>query len=276
MYDGEYYVGIDATMKILLITIILLNFFAQNVFGTAQIPDKIIYNGTKCSLQTNPLEKHLESPSGSSLREAIKNAGRTRSNSESNSIQYIISSGRVRSTALLRGYIATFCVTNKLMYLTDLSIMTKSLNENKTMPYVYKSIFKEVLPEGAPLQLNWFSGILVIPHGEMLRYVHAGYRSRFSEYILLEITDGIVTDERQLEYEQFEHFKAQQLKQFQKTKKCADLIAEKTQFWTDYFNKNKRDNHLEPVEYASLFIEDNLFSLIPCFFKDLEEEKDQQ
>lgn len=49
-----------------------------------------------------------------------------------------------------------------------------------------------------PIFADWFSGVIVIPRGKMLRYVHMGFASVFEEEIHVEIKQGIVikTDKR--------------------------------------------------------------------------------
>lgn len=70
-------------MKILISILMSLFSFAK-VFGTAQYPDKIFYNNKEYSLLTNPLEKYFE-------RNEDKRP-----------------KGGVTSSALWRGYVATF------------------------------------------------------------------------------------------------------------------------------------------------------------------------
>jgi hypothetical protein len=50
----------------------------------------------------------------------------------------------------------------------------------------------ELKGEG-PLAADWFSGVLNVPRGQMLEYVHMGYLSVFEEELHISIERGVVT-----------------------------------------------------------------------------------
>jgi hypothetical protein len=47
-----------------------------------------------------------------------------------------------------------------------------------------------------PLPADWFSGLLNVPRGKMLEYVHMGYLSVFEEELHITVERGVVTDRR--------------------------------------------------------------------------------
>ena len=47
--------------------------------------------------------------------------------------------------------------------------------------------------DGDPLQANWFSGVLRIPRGEQLAYVHMGFGSVYEQELHIRIDQGRVT-----------------------------------------------------------------------------------
>ena len=53
----------------------------------------------------------------------------------------------------------------------------------------------ELKGEG-PLPADWFSGVLMVPRGKMLEYVHMGYLSVFEEELHIRIKRGVVTERR--------------------------------------------------------------------------------
>ena len=53
------------------------------------------------------------------------------------------------------------------------------------------SIFKKRPPVEAP----WYSGVLRIPRGKLLKFINAGYASVYEEEILLTIENGILVKE---------------------------------------------------------------------------------
>jgi hypothetical protein len=53
----------------------------------------------------------------------------------------------------------------------------------------------ELKGEG-PLPADWFSGLLNVPRGKMLEYVHMGYASVFEEELHITVERGVVTGRR--------------------------------------------------------------------------------
>lgn len=50
-----------------------------------------------------------------------------------------------------------------------------------------------------PLLADWFSGVLRIPRGRMLRYIHMGFGSVFEEELHIKIERGVVISSRLLD-----------------------------------------------------------------------------
>jgi hypothetical protein len=57
---------------------------------------------------------------------------------------------------------------------------------------------------GEPIHAIWFSGVLRIPKGQLLQYVHMGFGSVYEEEIHVKIVDGLVTKERCVDHRQRE------------------------------------------------------------------------
>lgn len=74
----------------------------------------------------------------------------------------------ISSTALWRGYIATFEFRNNVLVLKDLEIQVWMHQEGKEEwePGVtLKSVLKEVFSDNEPLVIDWCSKILIAPGG---------------------------------------------------------------------------------------------------------------
>lgn len=56
-----------------------------------------------------------------------------------------------------------------------------------------------------PLLADWFSGVLRIPRGKMLRYVHMGFGSVFEHELHIKIERGIVANSRTIDNRGREH-----------------------------------------------------------------------
>jgi hypothetical protein len=165
----------------IFILIIFMIFGTINLYATAQFPDKIIYEGEIYDLNVNPLEPYFR----------LYPEKRPR--------------GRITSTALWRGYIATFEIVNNELLLKDIEI------EVRTEPFPsfrteWKSVINEFLLENYIHKIDWFVGLLIIPNGELINYVHMGYESTFEKYILIEIENGNFIKEYKVDHMEYIRF----------------------------------------------------------------------
>ena len=77
----------------------------------------------------------------------------------------------------------------------------------------------------APRVATWFTGHLIVPTGEMVHYVHMGYGSMHSSYIVLTIIKGEVAKQREMSLEEFKKFRHAQYEAFKKTPEYARALA---------------------------------------------------
>ncbi|MBN1119446.1 MAG: hypothetical protein JXJ17_00075 [Anaerolineae bacterium] len=83
----------------------------------------------------------------------------------------------VFTTACWRKYIGTWEIRDGRFYLTDIQGRYELTGDD-------------------PLLADWFSGVLRVPRGEMLHYVHMGFGSIYEEEIHIKIEAGEVIDFR--------------------------------------------------------------------------------
>jgi len=185
-----------------LSTLILFICFNLTVFGTAQYPDKIIYNGKEYRLHSNPMESYFE--------------------------QYPDKrpEGGIMSTALWRGYVATFELKDNQLYLKDIEIEIEISIKDEKGEYRWKSVLNEVFPNQELIKIDWLTGLLVLPEGKIVNYVHMGYASTYERYVLLEFENGNLKGEKQFGYEEYEKFKERQFQAFKKTDEYRKLVAD--------------------------------------------------
>ena len=127
---------------------------------TTQAGDILSYNGTKTTIATEPLKPYLEKRSD---------------------VSFIF-----KSTALVRGYIGSWKIKNKKLYLVsflgfiknNVQVDLKYLFQNKTEVFAY-----------------WFSGDIRIPEGDLLQKINIGYASVFARDRLLNFNKGILISE---------------------------------------------------------------------------------
>lgn len=81
------------------------------------------------------------------------------------------------STACWRQYRGTWEIKDGKFYLVSLQGRFRLLGEE-------------------PLLADWFTGVIRIPRGEMLQYVHMGFGSVFAQELHIKIEQGVVVNER--------------------------------------------------------------------------------
>jgi hypothetical protein len=180
-----------------------LFFSSIDIFATAQYPDKIIIKGEEKFLFSNPLESYFEdNPDKRPQREDM-----------------------IVSSALWRGYVATFEITNNELYVIDVEIQ---ISHDSIEKHNFKliSVYNEVFLNSEPTKVDWLNGLLVIPYGEQIKYVHMGYGSTYAYYTLLEIQKGNLIKERNFNYREYEVFKEKQFQAFKKTKEYEERAKE--------------------------------------------------
>ena len=88
-------------------------------------------------------------------------------------------------TACWRGYVASWKVEGRKLYLTGIETKNENLKTEKVFPDMKAPIFAE-----------WYTGELRIPKGEMLQYVHMFYQSKFESDLFVLVDNGIILKER--------------------------------------------------------------------------------
>lgn len=127
---------------------------------TIQAGDILSYSGEKTTIATEPLKSYLE----------------TRSD-----VGFIY-----KSTALVRGYIGTWEIKSKKLYLVSLAGFIEN-NEKVDLNYLF--------PNKTEVFADWFSGDIRIPEGELLEKINLGYASVFEKDRILTFKEGILISE---------------------------------------------------------------------------------
>ena len=194
---------------IFLMTLTLLT---SDALATSQISDVITYEGVSYNLHTNPLEKYFQKYS------------------------FRRPSSPMRSSALWRGYVASFEFRNQSLYVVDVSVQRGG---------GYTSVLNEVSPHrdgrAKPFKADWYSGLLVLPHGEMTRYVHMGYGSEYEHYIVIEVKNGHLKRAVKLSGESYALFKDMQ---FQAYKHTAEYQKQRDNMLKDGWSQARVDSFL--------------------------------
>jgi hypothetical protein len=171
--------------------------------ATAQAPDVIKLNGESYLLYSNPLESVLAAEPDR------------------------LPKAEVISTGLWRGYIATWAVRDGKFFLEDVRVPTKEhMRSQAPEEERFRSVMGELFGDPAPRVASWFTGNLIVPTGEMLEYVHMGYGSTYSSYMVVKVVGGEVRQLLKMNRKQFETFRRVQFTAFKKTMGYATAFAE--------------------------------------------------
>ncbi len=130
---------------------------------TAQIAEKLLYQGQRVAMLTNPLNDYFAMGGFNPRFES-------------------------RSTALWRGYVGGWEIVDDRLYLVSLD-GTLEDGTDATLETVFPGFPDRVFA-------HWYSGAVRIPQGKQLEYVHMGYASKFEQDLFLEIELGIVVSTR--------------------------------------------------------------------------------
>jgi len=151
----------------------------REALATEQIREILIYEGQTNSMCTEVLEHYFW-------------AGHPRPE-ELGGRKYGISS------ACWRGYVGTWRVERKQLYLLSLTRHRYEFDEK----YRTSKEWKEEIPcavvfgdQKPPIKASWFSGVIRIPSGRTLHYVHMPYASVMEKDLYIALRHGEVTAER--------------------------------------------------------------------------------
>lgn len=132
---------------------------------TAQIHERIILDGEETSMAfCPPLPDGHPRIYKQRPNEAVRDEG-----------DFILG-----STACWRGYQGTWEIKDGRFYLVGL-----------------RGRFQ--LRDGDPIPADWFSGVLRVPKGEQLQYVHMGFGTVFEQEVHIKIENGVVVNTRTID-----------------------------------------------------------------------------
>jgi hypothetical protein len=174
--------------------------------ATAQAPDVLKIDGKTYYIHTNPLSSFLLAHPGRLPESAVVSSG------------------------LWRGYIAKWSVRESRLFLDDVSVPTEAyMDSDAPESKQYQSALPHLFGDPAPRVATWFTGHLIVPTGEMVEYVHMGYGSTYSSYMVLTVVKGAIQKRREMTGAEFEKFRRAQYEAFRKTPEYAKELAEAKQ-----------------------------------------------
>jgi len=155
--------------KVLLPAALVL-LLATPAWPTAQVPERMTYEGEEGALFTNPLETYFTKDS--------PRPGFT-----------------APHTACWRGYVGTWEIKDNTLYLSDIKAWMRN-EEGKAAPVGFEKVFPG---KTKPLKAEWFTGTLRIPRGKPIRYAHMGYQTVYEQDVFLRVEAGKVVDRQMVD-----------------------------------------------------------------------------
>lgn len=131
---------------------------------TAQFQERLIIDGTEHRLHSAPLEPFLDTLG---VRPKFDENGWT--------------------TALYRGYVGTWEITNKRLYLIGLKdCFGDAIEMGRVLPH-----------QTPPVYALWYSGKLIVPVGKQITYVHHGWQSEYERDWMFTVRSGLIVKRRE-------------------------------------------------------------------------------
>lgn len=168
--------------------------------ATAQQPDRILLAGEHHALLSNPLEQYLRQHPGLDLQ-TLDGADVVCMHSANH-----------------HGYIATFQIREGQLLLEDI---VPSACEGKEA----KSLRRALFGTGKAVPAVWFTGILVVPSGERIGYVHLGYGSTYERYRLHRVENGLVVETTTMEADPYSRYRERQFRSHRATQGYREALA---------------------------------------------------
>jgi len=201
-------------MKTKLLLLILLGFVISitQANATNQYPDKITIDGIVYSIRNNPMEPYFDK-----YPEKRPKSG-------------------IMSSALHRGYIASFTIIDNMLYLTDIKIKVSRKKSNGNTETVLESVYHKIFPGKSNKIVDLYNGILVV-------YLKIDKSNKERKYLLMEVANGIKKEERIYKSHKFHEFMDIQFNLYKETSKYKNNFS--------YL----RENNDEEEEVEDEFIE---------------------
>ena len=132
---------------------------------TAQVKELITYEGKNVGMKTEPLADYL---------------------ANQDKIEF-----STWSTACLRGYIGTWEIRNKKLFIIDLWF-----SEDRERDREKKLGLSYCFTDKSKVFAEWFSGDIIIPQGKIIKWINIGYQSIFEKDLILNFKNGVLISKR--------------------------------------------------------------------------------
>ncbi|MDR2972229.1 MAG: hypothetical protein LBU83_09925 [Bacteroidales bacterium] len=186
----------------------ILILYGNTIYATPQFNDSLLYNDKEYQLLSWPLEGYF-----------FENPDKRPDDVFS---------------AQWRGYHADFTIKNNKLYV--LGIYARG-----------KNLISEIFDGLSEVYLNWITGLLMMPDGELLDPGHYGLGVIYEHYKFIEIENGTLIREYRINSEQYKKYENINYELYKKTEEYEEFIKK---YESDIESE-------EPMEYKEIFNELN-------------------
>lgn len=196
-----------------------------NVTITGQYDDKLIFDGKEYGISEYLMEPYFEKFSEKKPKLQIE------------------------STALSRGYIATYKFFEDQLYVINIEIQVKR-NDN----FVFTSVYNEIFPGTKRKKIDWKTGLLLLPYGGLSTDLF----DHHNHYLILELKKGKIKEYRDYKIDELMLFKERQYNKFKCTRRYKRLVRSFQKNRTPKMEKKKLDYifQMKILEHSKKFLTD--------------------
>lgn len=150
-----------------LLSILLSLTVITKTMATAQAPEILEYDGKRVAMFEEPLWPY---------HAAINK----------------LNTSTVMSTNCWRGYVGEWKIENNKLLLVKINTGSGEIPLHKLFRPWYIRLFKKDSVEAGPIFASWYSGVIRVPQGKLLQYVHMGYESIYESELMLLLSKGVL------------------------------------------------------------------------------------
>lgn len=221
--------------KLLNLLAVLLLAASTSAYSTPQLSDILILGGEEVGLFSNPLKPLIDS-------ERIKLP-------EPDEVW----------TNNWRGYVATWQITDDQLSLTKVTVLLRPKDSEEGEPAVPTDVFPQLFDNQTTVFADWFTGVLLVPRGDLVSYVHMGYSSLYEKYTILQIDKGRVVSRQELDATQYMEFRNERFAAYLESEEYAfrrnEMIKAAEEFELDELSDEEIEGllyHNAVEEYLSI------------------------
>lgn len=137
----------------------------------------------------------------------------------------------ISSSVLDRGYIATYEIIDKQLFVVDIQIKKRPLRATS-----WKSVMNEVFPNSSRKKISWKTGFLSLPYGKLLNAYTVPLT--YNNTIITQVRRGNIKEIRDYQNKELNEFKKRQYLKFKGSRRYNNLMRLRKKVSRTYNNSD--------------------------------------